>query len=158
MPMKWFRGLNPYVHHFSGRLRISPNATPVQIDAQCKKLLQKLKAGKAVELAGQKLDEHAVSEAAKKLYEPGSLAEELLLVHSRGTQREKDWRKLATKLRETAVFPVPEYPPPLVHPLAVFWFVPAPDEETAGWPPWDAFGFVEPGDEADAALDVVFDN
>jgi len=158
MPMKWYRGLNPYVHHYSGRLRISPNATPVQIDAQCKKLLQKLKAGKEVELAGQRMDEHAVSEAAKKLYEPASLAEELLLVHPRGTQTDKDWMKLSEKLQKTAVFPVPKSPPPLASPLALFWFVPAPDIETVEWPPWDAFGFVEPGDEADRASDIVFDN
>jgi hypothetical protein len=157
MPMKWVRDTNPYVHNYFGRLRIGPNATPVQIGAQSKKLLQKIVSGQKVILVGQELDEHAVSEAAKKLYEPASLGEELLLVHPQKTQKDRVWKKLAEQVQRLAVFPVPECPPPLVHPLAVFWFVPAPGVEAVELPPWEAFGFVEPGDEADIALDVVFD-
>jgi hypothetical protein len=155
--MKWVRGTNPYVHNYFGRLRIGPNATPVQIGAQRKKIAQKIDSGQDVILAGQKLDQHAVSEAANMLYEPASLGEELLLVHPQGTQKDRQWKKLAEQVRRLAVFPAPECPPPLVHPLAVFWFVPAPGVEVVELPPWEAFGFVEPGDEADIALDVVFD-
>jgi hypothetical protein len=155
--MKWVRGTNPYVHNYFGRLRIGPNATPVQIGAQRKKLVQKIDSGQEVNLAGQKLDQHAVSEAANMLYEPASLGEELLLVHPQGIQKDREWKKLAEQVRRLAVFPVPERPPPLLHPLAVFWFVPAPGVEAVELPPWEAFGFVEPGDEADIALDVVFD-
>jgi len=157
MPMKWVRGTNPYVHNYFGRLRIGPNATPVEIVAQRKKLVQKIDSGQEVVLAGQKLDQHAVSEAANMLYEPASLGEELLLVHPQGTQKDRAWKKLAEQVRRLAVFPIPECPPPLLHPLAVFWFVPAPGVEAVELPPWEAFGFVEQGDEADIALDVVFD-
>lgn len=157
MPMKWLHGANPYVHNYFGRLRIGPNATPVQIGAQRKKLVQKIESGQEIVLAGQRLDQHTVSEAANMLYEPASLGEELLLVHPQRTQKDHEWKKLAAHVQCLAVFPIPECLPPLLHPLAVFWFIPAPSVEAVELPPWEAFGLVEPNDEADTALDIIFD-
>ena len=157
MPLKWQRGTNPYRHNYFGRLRVGPNTPPVQIDAQRKNLHQKLTSGKPLELDGQPLDEFAISEAFKQLCEPGPLAEELLLVHPQDDQKEKDWKKLVENLKQVAEVPVDPWPPELIHPLALLWFLPPPGAEDVEWPPWEAFGLVGPGDEADKALDIVFD-
>ncbi len=157
MPFKWDRGINLYVHNHFGRLRLGPNNGPRQIVAQAKNLAQKLAAGGPVELAGQKLDEHAINEASNRLREPGPLAQELLLVHPQTQKESSKLRALADRLRQLAVFPDEHFPLDLVHPLSLFWFIPAPGVEAAELPEWAAFQLVEAGDPQDLELDIVFD-
>jgi hypothetical protein len=164
MPLKWIRGINPFKNNYFSRLGVGPNTPPVHIDAQAKKLQQKQVSGKPLGLGGQPpepgtqpLTEFDISDAVKQLREPRPMAEELLLVHAQDEQKEKDWKKLVEKLKQAAEVPVDERPPPLAHPLAVFWFLPAPGPEDAEWPAWDALDLVGPGDPADAVLDIVFD-
>ena len=157
--MKWERGKNPYLHNYFGKLFIGPNATPPQIVSQARKLVQKRKAGKVVELAGEELDDHAINESSAKLRDPRSLAEELLLVHPQPQREDKKKMKLLLdRLCKTAVVSEGRYPVPLVHPMAIFWFIPSPGPETAKMPEWDAFGLVEAGNSQDLQLDIVFDS
>jgi hypothetical protein len=158
MPLKWERGQNPYLHTYFGRLRIGPNVPPAQIAQQAKQLKQSL-SSHDIELGGRKLDEHTLSEAASKLMkEPNALAQELLLVHPLPRDESAKLKKACEEIRQTAVLPENRSPLPCVHPLAVFWFLPAPGPEATEPPAWEDFGFVAAGDEADLALDIIFDS
>lgn len=157
MPLEWQRGLNPYMFNYFGKLQLGPNALPTQIVAQAKNLAQLLSAGQTLELAGEVLDEHAINDASSKLREPRPRAEELLLVHPQAEGGKSRLKKIRAKLQKLAMIPEERPMPELRHPLAVLWFVPAPDPEAAELPPWGEFGFVVPGDEDDRQLDIVFD-
>jgi hypothetical protein len=156
MPLKWQRGTNPYIHHYFGKLRLGPHATAPQIAVKPKELVKLLNGGQKVELAGLALDEHALKEAANELREPKTLAQELLLVHPQSQRETGKLRGLLTKLGQLN-WSEGRFPLNLVHPLALFWFLPAPGSEAAELPPWEAFGFAEPGSPEDAAFDIVFD-
>ncbi|MBI4602182.1 MAG: hypothetical protein HY721_09500 [Planctomycetes bacterium] len=156
MPLRWERGTNPYVFNYFGKLRLGPNATPQQIVAQAESLRLKLGFEK-VELAGRELDEHAIQEASARLRDPGPLAQELLLVHPQGKKEGGKLKALAEKLRGLAVVPDERFPIGLIHPLGIFWLLPAPGVEAAELPAWSDLGLVGPGDEKDRQLDMVFD-
>jgi hypothetical protein len=157
MPLKWKRGVNPYIFNYFGKLRVGPESRPVQIVEQAKKLCKLLQAGETIELAGEELDEHALSEASSKLREPGPLAEELLLVHHCKQASGRQTKKLVDRLHKLITVPNGRTVPKLRDPLAIFWLLPAPREEAAELPPWSDLGLVEPGDAEDLELDIVFD-
>jgi hypothetical protein len=159
MPFKWEQGKNPFIYNYFGILRIGPNTTQKNILEYARKLKQLLTSGERLELAGHPLDEHAIDDASRKLHEPVSQSEELLLVHPQPQwDNKKRMKSLVGKLRETALFPEDRSPPPLLHPLALCWFIPAPGAEAAELPEWSAFGLVEPGEGPDLELDIVFDS
>lgn len=158
MPLKWERGKNPYTHNYFGRLGIGPNVSPGQIIARAKQLKQQMDSREEVVSAGERLDDHAVSEASQKLREPQTRAHELLLVHPQPQGEGKKLKKLCDDLRHAASLPEVRPPLPLLHPFALFWFAPAPGSEAAELPDWSAFGLVDPGSEPDRALDIVFDS
>jgi hypothetical protein len=157
MPLKWQRGVNPYVFNYFGTLRCGPNSTALQIQARARDLARQVAARGGVELAGQPLNEFAISEAAKKLLEPDVQAEELLLVHPHRPAERGNLDALVGKLAQTATLPDQRETPALVHPTAVFWFLPAPDGEAAALPEFETLGLVAAGDEPDVQLDIVFD-
>jgi hypothetical protein len=157
MPLEWKRGQNPYVHHHFGKLRLGPGASPNQVVTQARNLTQRLAAGHEVVLAGLKLDEHAVKEASAALREPRTLAEELLLVHPPAPREAGKLPALLARLAELTTDPFGPATLQLVHPRAIFWFVPPPGPEALELPPLEALGLGAHGDEADGALDVVFD-
>ena len=132
---------------------------PAQIAAQARNLVQRIESGEEMKCAaGHPLDDHAVNDASSKLREPGSLAEELLLVHPQPQQEgAKKIKDLVGRLREKAVIPKTREPIPLRHLAAVFWFTPAPGQEAVELPEWEEFGLVAPDDPDDLALDIVFD-
>ncbi len=157
MPFKWESGKNPYRYNYFGRLGVGPNVQPREVIAIAKKRCQSLAAGRMLKYTDEHLDEHAVHEASKYLRKPMSLAEELLLVHPQTRHDEKRLEKLTEQVRQLAVLPEDSRSLPLYHPLAIFWFLPAPGIEAAEMPGWYDFGFVEPGDPEDLELDIVFD-
>lgn len=158
MPFKWELGKNPYVFNYFGKLELGPTAKPGQIVTQARMRSQTANAqpGK-LQLGGVVLDEHVIMEASGKLREPAALAEELLLVHPQ-TRRERDrLTKVVEELRQITA--VPEYMQQvrLHHPLALLWLLLPPGAEAAELPVWSDLGLSEAGDEADQALDIVFD-
>jgi hypothetical protein len=158
MPLKWEPGRNPYIHNYFGRLGLGPNALPLQITEQAKNRRKKIVAGHKVELAGEVLDEHAVSEASKELLRPRSLAEELLLVHPQPDHQRRKGSSPVDKIREEAVVAVDRTSPPLIHPIGIFWFTPLPQVGSLELPDWTSFGLVGPGEAADVELDIIFDS
>ena len=157
MPLKWNRGVNPYVFNYFGKLRVGPESRPVQIVEQAKKLNQLLMAGEAIVLAGEELDEHALNEASSKLREPSPLAEELLLVHYCKQATGRQPQKLVDQLHTLVTLPDDRTVPELRDPLAIYWFLQPPGEEVAELPPSSDLGLVEPGAAEDLELDIVFD-
>lgn len=157
MPLKWERGINPYVHTYFGKLGLGPRATPPQIIQTANALKQKLQAGRPVELDGVPLDEHVISEAAMKLREKEVLAQELLLVHPQTQVENRKHQELVKRLQQAAALPEGRPAIPLRQPLAIFCFLPAPDAEAAALPEWQDFGLVGPDDEEDLRLHIVFD-
>jgi len=157
MPLKWERGVNPYVFSYFGKVRSGPNSTPAQIQARATALINRLSAGESVALADRPLDEFAISEAAKGLLEPGVQAEELLLVHPQRRDERANLDRVVTQVTQAAALADERQMPALVCAGAIFWFVPAPDGDSARLPAFEALGLVTPGDEKDLQLDVVFD-
>ena len=157
MPLKWQRGTNPYVHHYFGKLRLGPHATAPQIAVKPRELVKLLSSGQKVELAGVCLDEHALKEAANELRKPQTLAQELLLVHPQSQRETGKLKGLLARLGQLD-WTEGRFALELVHPLAIFWFLPAPGGEAAELPPWEAFAIAAPGCDDDAALDIVFDS
>jgi hypothetical protein len=157
MPLKWQRGVNPYRYNYFGKLHIGPHFRPPQLLEQARNLIQKLTGGEPIELPGPPLDEHAINEAVSKLREPRSLAEELLLVHAVGPKTKNRLRSVISDLQAVAVLPSERDPLELVGPATVFCLVGPPGAEAAAFPELSAFGFVQPGDEQDLQLDIVFD-
>jgi len=157
MPLKWLRGVNPYVFNYFGKLRIGPNAPPTIFQAQAKRSTQNLAAGRTVELAGQVLDEHAINEASRKLLDPAMRAGELLLVHPQGRQSGDKLKSVADQIRKAAVPPDKGSMPPLIHATAIYWFLPEPGPEAADLPAFESIGLVNAGDDQDLMLDIVFD-
>lgn len=158
MPLKWERGINPFLFTYFSKLRLGPGRAPNEIIAQATKLAQLVRNGQAVELAGKRLDEHALSEASNLLRNPAALCHELLLVHPQNQKETGTLKQTLSGLEQKAVPPGERFALDLVHPFAVYWFLPAPGPEAAPLPAWLDFGFVAPGDEADLALDIVFDS
>ena len=157
MPLKWRQGVNPYVFNYFGILQLGPTTPPRQIVAQAKNLAQLLVAGQTLELGGEKLDEHAISDASSKLRDPRPHAEELLLVHPQSEGGKSRLKKTCSELQKLAVIPAERPTPELHDPLAALWFVPVPSPKASEIPPWVDFDFVTPGDEDDRQLDIVFD-
>lgn len=155
MPLKWIRGSNPYVVNYFAKLRLGANADPRRMNASARNLKQKIAHGEPVELGGLKLDEHAIEEASTRLRDDAARAEELLLVHPPG--KEQAPNQLVAKLKQAANLPDRHEEHPLLHPAAVFWFLPPPGAEGVELPPLEALGLVAPGDAADLELDIVFD-
>ena len=156
MPLEWKPGRNPYVYNYFGKLRVGPNVTPPQIVAQAKNLVVRVDAGRPLELAGEKLDQHSIQEASSKLREPRSLAEELLLVHPQIRQEKKKMKSIVDDIRKTAAVPEQESPFPLINPLALFWFVPAPGPEAAKLPEWQEFNLGESGRPPGSGIGYCF--
>jgi hypothetical protein len=157
MPLIWQNGINPYIFNYFGKLQIGPNAPPANFQPQAKRFVQKLAAGETIELAGQRLDEHAVNEASRKLLDPRVRASELLLIHPQLGQSGKPLKTIADQIRRETTLPSDQELPPLSSATAAFWFIPQPGPEAAELPPFEAFGLVAAGDEADLQLDIVFD-
>jgi len=157
MPLKWIRGCNPYVVNYFAKLRLGANADPLRMNASARNLKQKIAQGEPVELGGQKLDEHAIEEASTRLRNGAARAEELLLVHAPGQSEQQAPNQLVAKLKQAASLPDQREEHPLLHPAAVFWFLPSPGTEGMTLPPPEALGLVAPGDAADLELDIVFD-
>jgi hypothetical protein len=158
MPLKWERGMNPYLHTYFARLRIGPNVPAAQIAQQARQLKQLLKT-REIPLGDGKLDEHAVSEAATKLMrDPPALAEELLLAHALPRDEGGKLKKTCDDLRQIATLPEDRQPLPLAHQLGIFWFVPPPGPDAAALPAWEDFALVPAGADQDIALDIVFDS
>jgi len=158
MPLKWERGVNPYLHTYFARLRIGPNVPPAQIAQQARQLKQLL-GTREIELGGRKLDEHAVSEAATKLMkDPPALAQELLLAHALPREEGGKLKNACEEARQAATLPDERGPLPLGHTLGIFWFVPPPGPDAAALPAWEDFGFVDAGADDDLVLDIVFDS
>ncbi|HEV7406089.1 MAG TPA: hypothetical protein VGO11_24295 [Chthoniobacteraceae bacterium] len=162
MPLKWEPGRNPYQQTYFARLGFGPNVTTRQIPGLAKSRKQKLDhdraKGETVELHGEPLDEHSLAEAQQKLIDPESRAHELLLVHPEPPREASNLDKACKALGEAAALPDERPPLPLTHPLAIFWFTPAPEMAAVSLPPLQAFGFIEAGAPDDLALDLVFDS
>jgi hypothetical protein len=157
MPIKWKYGSNLYADTCYARLRLGPNVAPGTIIAQAGELRKKLAAGVKLEIAGRALDEHDIAEAQKKLLDEPSRTHELLLVHPEPASEAKRIAATCEQLRKAAEPSDERTPLPLVVPEAIFWFVPEPGPEAAELPPWNAFGFAEPGGPEDREDDIVFD-
>src|ERR1700733_5108099 len=152
--LKWERGTNPYVHNLFGRLQIGPTVRPTAIIQRARGLAQRLSAGEEIVLREVHLDEHAISEASRKLNESGPMAQELLLVHQPVQGDNGKLKALAVSVSEAAAL-APECPPiSLLHPAAIFWFTPTPGPECAPLPNWAEFSFPGPNDESDLELDI----
>ncbi len=156
MPLRWEPGKNPYVFNYFSKLEVGPSAVPVQITQQADNRAKSVNQ-RPIMLCGVELDEHAIREASTALRQPDSHAEELLLVHPHTRRERTKLKGLIEELNRLAVLPERPAQIPLHHPLAVFWFVPEPGPESAEMPEWREFGFVEPGDDMDRELDIVFD-
>jgi len=157
MPLRWQRGVNPYVFSYFGKLRSGPNATLTQIKARAADYTRRIAAGETLDLLGQPLDDFAVSEAARRLLEPAGHAEELLLVHPQRPDARGNLDALANKMAQAATLPDRPRTLALAHPGAIFWFLPAPDVDAASLPEFGKLGLVAAGDEPDLQLDIVFD-
>lgn len=157
MPLQRKDGLNPFRYNCFGILKIGPRATRQQIVQQCRRLCQELRAGVEVRLGELVLDDHDINEAAKGLSDCASRAEEMLLAHPPALKDKSRLKSLLTRAEELAKLPSERPPLDLVHPLAVMWFLPAPDLDAAPMPPWQDLGLGEGGDAEDLAMDIVFD-
>ena len=158
MPLKWIRGCNPYVVNYFAKLRLGADADLRRMNASARNLKQKVARGEPVELGGQKLNEHAIEEASARLRDdPAARAEELLLVHAPGRSEQQATNQLVAKLKEATSLPDRREEHPLLHPAAVFWFLPPLGTDGVQLPPLEALGLVAPGDAADLELDIVFD-
>jgi hypothetical protein len=160
MPLEWKRSQNPYRCHDFARLQLGPNARPTQVLAQARNLVQRLAAGDVLAVGDEPLDERAIHEASKRLRDPVMLAHELLLVHAPPRAARPTAGALPAVVAELAKVPPPRdraATPDLNHPLGLLWFVPTPDEAVVGCPTWSELGLVEPGDQDDLRLDIVFD-
>jgi hypothetical protein len=156
MPLKWKRGINPYLRNHFSCLRIGPNAPTTVMIAQAKSLRTELDYGGAGGKLPGGFNGHDIDEARSRLGEPDTLAQELLLIHPQPAAGGKPASVFA-ELTRTAVFPQDGVSLDLVHPLAVFCFLPPPPPEAVALPPWESLGLVGAGDEADLQLDIVFD-
>lgn len=159
MPLKWESGKkSPYACNHFAVLRVGPNTSRPAISQTKEDTLRRLKAEKVYCACGHEVDLHQVSHATNQLLEPGSLAEELLLVHPQPPKDNKDRVKiLAKNLHKAATLPLNKGTIQLRHPAAVLWFTPAPGPEAIEPPAWEDLGLVEAGDPEDLALDIVFD-
>jgi hypothetical protein len=157
MPLKWQQGINPYIFNYFGKLQVGPTSPPKNFQPQAKRFVQKLAAGEVIELGGRALDEHGINDASRKLLDPRVRAGELLLAHPQAGQTGKNLKTVADQVRREAVLPTEREMPRLLHPTAIFWFVPGPGPEAAELPPFEDLGLVAAGDEDDAKLDIVFD-
>lgn len=157
MPLVWKADANPYVHTAFAVLGLGPNATPPQVVHKAEDLGKKLAGGKAVDVAGVPLDEHAVAEAAKTLKDKETLAEELLLAHPHTAAESKKLKDTIKKLAAAALAAAPPPALPLRHPLAAFALLPPPAPEAVERPTWADFGLPDVGHPDDLALDIVFD-
>lgn len=153
MPLRWKRGSNPYVDNAFGVLQVGSFANAAYIAARADDLVRaaRRKAGNSAQ------DEHAIAQASNVLSSPVSRAEEQLLVHSQVRRDVDRPRRLAGQIEQAAVLPPERELPALRDPLAIFWFTPAPTEDIAPLPPWDALQLTAIGDPEDLALDIVFD-
>ena len=158
MPLKWQRGINPYRYNYFGKLRVGPHFRPPQLLEQARNLIQKLTGGEPSTLPGPTLDEHAIQEAVSKLREPRALAEELLLVHAVGPREKSRLKAVIVAIQTAAVLPPDRDPLELVRPAAILRLIGPPDPEAAAAPELAALGLVQPADEADRQLDIVFDS
>jgi hypothetical protein len=61
-------------------------------------------------------------------------------------------------LHQLTELPIEETPPALTHPLALFWFLPAPDASDWPYPDFSSFGIPAAGSPEDRELDIVFDS
>jgi hypothetical protein len=157
MPLKWTRGVNPYVVNYFGKLQVGPNAEPRVFSARAKNFNQKIAAGETVILGGQSLDEHAINEASKKLLDAQTRAGELLLAHPQGADERSRLKSATRKIKEAATLPEPRSWPALMDAASLLWFLPAPEPSAAVLPPLDALGLDRAGSAADLELDIVFD-
>lgn len=157
MPLKWERHVNPFVHTHFGRLRLGPNASRRQINDTAAELLKKLVAGHKITIGGVELDEFAISDASKKLLEPGPLALELLLTHPQPREDGHKTKKLCEQVRKVGL-PAEPRRMTLVHPAAVFWFTPTPGPEVLPLPHWEDLDTVRAGSDEDLDLDCAFDH
>ena len=158
MPLQWRRDHNPYLHNPFGILGVGPNTPPDHIAAVAEQLARRAKVGQPPRLAGQPLGPHQIREARNRLLDDRTRAPELLLAHPEAQQVHKPIQRLAAGLKQAAVLPQSDEPPPLLHPAAIFSLVPCPEPDAAQWPALDDIGLVEPGDPEDLALDIVFDS
>jgi hypothetical protein len=158
MPLKWKKGCNPYVHNYFNFLGAGPRATPAQIVQFANNRNTAITHGQPIEIGGVTLDKHAVSDASKELRQPRSLAEELLLVHPPGEQQQAAANSPIERIRQAATWPIDRTAPELSHPLALFWFLPAPTLEVVPRPEWSQLRLVAPGDPQDTCFDIVFDS
>jgi hypothetical protein len=156
MPLKWLRGVNPYVFNYLGKLRIGPNTPPAHFQPQARRFTQRLAAGERIELAGEALDEHAINEASRKLLDPGARAEELVLAHPQQSQAASSLKAVVDQIQREAVLNELSTPS-LVDPAAIYWFLPNPSPDAVELPDFRALGLVMAGDKEDLDLDIVFD-
>ena len=158
MPFKWTRNNNPYAHNSFSVLRVGPNTPKSQIVAQSTKLKQKLSVSEQQDTNECPLNEHSVNQAAKCLQNAPTLAEELLLVHAQPRkEQQKNRKRILDALEKEAVLTAECAVPKLSDPEAVFWFIPMPDPKSINLPVWNSLNLGEPGDQADMALDILFD-
>jgi len=158
MPLTWKKGRNPYIYNYFGILSIGPNASIAQVVALAQQLKIRIDGGALVELNGVRIDKNQVDKACSSLQDEKTWAHELLLVHSQVKHKKMQLESLLKKLEETVKLSIEYEPLRLVHPFAIFWFIPEPGSEAAPLPEFENFGLVGPNDEADRKLDIVFDS
>lgn len=158
MPLKWKRGENPYVRNSFGVLGVGPETPPRQIAGQADKLLKRLNTGMPLELGGQSVDRFLIEEARKYLLDEKLKVGELLLVHPETKSNREQLVGLRAQIHKAANLPRPAGCIPLLHPLAILWFMPTPEPECIPRPDWAELGLVQAGDPEDRDLDIEFDS
>lgn len=158
MPLSWKRGRNPYSYNYFGILGVGPNTPANQIAALAREIERRAAAGKPPKVSGEEVSAHEISEASARLRDDHARAQELLLVHPEVQFDDSQIKKISERLRETADIPRSNNPPPLPHPLAIFWFVPQPGPDAAEKPALGEFPLIAAGSPEDLALDIVFDS
>lgn len=154
MSFTWKRGTNPYLDNAFGILGLGPFANKAEINQRARELIKTVKTSAR---SGSGIDEHTINDASKRLQQPKTHAEEMLLVHPQTPQDMRRRKRLVKDLKEAAVPEKNNSPPRFNHPLALFWFTPVPDPVIAQAPSWEDLGLPAAGGEEDLLDDVVFD-
>jgi hypothetical protein len=148
MPLEWKRGKNPYKNNYFGIIGVGPNTPLRQIIAR---------AEQQARIQETEEERHRIMDASSQLQKEEVRVAELLLVHPQPVHDRRQFGRTVTLLEQAAQWPQVHDPIPLLHPLGIFWFLPAPGPQAANWPEWKEFHLVGPGDPEDLELDIVFD-
>jgi hypothetical protein len=157
MSLEWKRNINPYRTGPYALLQIGPHATSPKLKAAGKNL-RKLIERREMTVDGILLTEHLINQAVNNLMKPEYRAVELVFVHPYHPTEKHMRSPEVDSLLEAVSLPQPNASLSLVHPAAVFYFLPPPGPEILPMPPLEQLELVKAGSTEDLAHDVVFDD